>query len=103
MRLVFAAIVWSVALLAGSPDPRAAEPSPVWKDGWTINTPTGSRWLSDGTTSSFYSQGAPSAAYTPGLTRDPYAFADHSLGHTLSFGRDYGLGEMQATLATLTV
>ena len=51
MRVLLAAIVWSVALLAASPDPRAAEPSAVWKDGWTINTPGGSNWLSDGTAS----------------------------------------------------
>jgi hypothetical protein len=98
MRVLLAAILWSVALLAAAPDPRAAEPSAVWKDGWTINTPGGSNWLSDGTASLFYSQGAPSAPYTPGLARDPYAFADYSIGHTLRFGRDYGLGDMQATL-----
>jgi len=98
MRVLLAATLWSVALLAAAPDPRAAEPSAVWKDGWTINTPGGSNWLADGTASSFYSPGAPSAPYTPGLARDPYAFADYAIGHTLPFGRDTGLGDMQATL-----
>ena len=98
MRLPIAAIVWSVGLLAGSPSLHAAEPSAVWKDGWTINTPGGSSWLSDGTASAFRYLGAPSAPYTPGLAHDPYAFADYSIGHTLRFGRDYGLGDMQVTL-----
>ena len=98
MRMLLAAIVWSVALLSASPVSRAAEPSAVWKDGWTVNTPGGSNWLAVGTASSFYSQGAPSASYTPGLAKDPYAFADYSIGHTLRFGQDYGLGNMQATL-----
>jgi hypothetical protein len=96
MRVLIAAIVWSVALLAATPASHAAEPSPVWKDGWTINTPTGSNWLSDGSASVFQYLGAPSAPYTPGLTTDPYAYADYSLGHT--FGHDYGLGNMQVTL-----
>ena len=30
--------------------------------------------------------------------KDPFGFADYSIGHTLGFGRDYGLGNMQATL-----
>jgi hypothetical protein len=98
MRISIAAIVWSVALLAASPAVRAAEPSPVWKDGWTINTPSGSNWLSDGGASAFHYLGAPSAPYTPGLAADPYAFTDYSLGHTLRFGQDYGLGNMQMTL-----
>jgi hypothetical protein len=98
MRVLIAAIVWSVALLAAAPASRAAEPSPVWKDGWTINTPNGSNWLSDGSASTFQYLGAPSAPYTPGLTTDPYAYADYSLGHTLRFGQDYGLGNMQVTL-----
>jgi len=97
MRGLTAAIVWSVVLLA-SPGAFAAEPSAVWKDGWTINTPAGSNWLSDGTASAFQHLGTPSAPYTPGLTADPYAFADYSIGHTLRFGHDYGLGDMQATL-----
>jgi hypothetical protein len=98
MRVWIAAMTWSVALLAALPVARAAEPSSVWKDGWTINTPTGSNWLADGSASAFRYLGAPSASYTPGLATDPYAFADYSLGHTLRFGHDYGLGNMQMTL-----
>src|SRR6185295_8646142 len=94
MRVLIAAITWSVALLAALPSARTAEPSPVWKDGWTINTPSGSNWLSDGSASAFQYPGAPSAPYTPGLAADPYAYADYSLGHTLRFGQDYGLGNM---------
>lgn len=98
MRVSIAAIVGCVALLAAAPASHAAEPSPVWKDGWTINTPGGSNWLSDGGASAFHYLGAPSAPYTPGLTTDPYAYADYSLGHTLRLGQDYGLGNMQVTL-----
>jgi hypothetical protein len=98
MRVLVAAIVWSVALLAASSALHAAEPSPVWKDGWTINTPSGSNWLSNGGTSAFHYLGAPSVPYTPGLAADPYAFADYSLGHTLGLGQEYGLGNMQVTL-----
>lgn len=101
MRVLIAAI-GSVALLSALPSARAAEPSAVWKGGWTINTPAGSTWLTDGTATSFYPQGAPSAPYTPGLSKDPYAFTDYSVGHTLRFGYDYGLGNIQATLGIRT-
>jgi hypothetical protein len=102
MRRLTAAVVWFVVLLVASPEAFAAEPSAVWKDGWTINTPAGSNWLSDGRASAFQHLGTTSAPYTPGLTGDPYAFADYSIGHTLRFGRDYGLGDMQATLGVRT-
>jgi hypothetical protein len=86
-----------VALLAASYALCAAEPSPVWKDGWTINIPGESRWITDGTPSSLGYQGTPATAYTPGLAKDPYGYSDYSIGHSLNFGRDYGLGNMQAT------
>jgi hypothetical protein len=92
------ALIGLLALLAAPSLVRAAEPSAVWKDGWTINVPGGSNWVSDGTPASFGLQGSPAMAYTPGLAKDPYGFADYSLGHTLRFGNDYGLGNMQATL-----
>ena len=81
----------------------AAEPSAVWKGGWTINTPGQSNWVSDGTPSVFSSasirQGdAFGGVHASGSRQDPYGFADYSLGHTLSFSHDYGLGNMQATL-----
>ena len=102
MRLPTATVVWFVALLAASPELLAAEHSPVWKDGWTINVPGGSNWVSDGTPSPFapstFMQGTPSASYTPGSAKDPYGFADYSVGHTLGFGRELGLGNVQATL-----
>jgi hypothetical protein len=91
-------LIGLLALLAAPSMLRAAEPSAVWKGGWTINVPGQSNWVSDGTPASVGLQGAPATAYTPGLAKDPYGFADYSLGHTLSFGRDYGLGNMQATL-----
>ena len=101
MRVLTAAVVWSVALLAASSDLRAGEhtgaPSPVWKDGWTINIPGQSNWASDGSPSPFNFQGAPPmSSYSPGSIKDPYGFADYSIGH--NFGRDLGLGNMQATL-----
>jgi len=102
MRLPTATVVWFVALLAASPELLAAEHSPVWKDGWTINVPGGSNWVSDGTPSPFapstFMQGTPSASYTPGSAKDPYGFADYSVGHTLGVGRELGLGNVQATL-----
>jgi hypothetical protein len=96
MRGLRSAIVATIAL-AAVPELRAAEPSPVWKDGWTINVPGESRFIGDGMPSGFNLQSAPSTAYTPGLSKDPYGFADYSIGHTLSFARDYGLN-LQATL-----
>ena len=97
MRGLRAAIVAMIALLGAAPELRAAEPSPVWKDGWTINVPGDSRFVGDGTPSGFNLQSAPAPSYTPGLAKDPYGFADYSVGHTLGFARDYGLN-LQATL-----
>lgn len=101
MRVLTAAIVWSAALLAASSDLRAGErtgaPSPVWKDGWTVNIPGRSNWASNGSPSPFDFRGSPPiSSYSPGSAKDPYGFADYSVGH--SFGRDLGLGNMQATL-----
>jgi hypothetical protein len=96
----------SLAILAGGcafvlsacPALHAAEQSPVWKDGWTINIPGRSNWVSDSAASPFDSRGLPPPAsfYTPGSVKDPYGFADYSIGH--SFGGSLGLGNMQATL-----
>lgn len=97
MRVLVAAIVGSVVLLAAPPGARAAEPSPVWKDGWTINVPGGSNWVADGTPSPFYLQSMAATPYVPGSVKNPYGFADYSIGRTLGFGRDYGLGNIQAT------
>jgi hypothetical protein len=93
-----AAIVGLIALLSAPSVLRAGEPSPVWKDGWTINVPGASNWVSDGTPSPYASQHAPATAFVPGSAKDPLGFADYSIGRTLGFGRDYGLGDMQATL-----
>jgi hypothetical protein len=98
MRVLIAAIVGSVVLLAAPPGARAGEPSPVWKDGWTINIPGQSNWVSDGTPSPFYLQSTPSTPYVPGSVKNPYGFADYSIGRTLSLGQELGLGNMQATL-----
>jgi hypothetical protein len=97
MRVRVAAIVGSVVLLAAPSGARAAEPSPVWKDGWTINVPGGSNWVADGAPSPFYLQSTPATPYVPGSVKNPYGFADYSIGRTLGFGRDYGLGNIQAT------
>jgi hypothetical protein len=98
MRVLAATVVWSVALLAALPNARAGEPSSVWKDGWTINIPGSSNWVSDGTPTPFYLQSAPATPAAPGSIQNPHGFADYSVGHTLGFGRDYGLGNIQATL-----
>jgi hypothetical protein len=98
MRGLDRALLGLLALLVASSPLRAAEPSPVWKDGFTINVPGQSNWVGDGTPSSFGFQGSPSTPYTPGLAKDPYSYADYSIGHSLRFGNDYGLGNMQATL-----
>jgi hypothetical protein len=101
MRVLKAAVISSVALLAMSPGARAAQPSPVWKDGWTINTPGKSNWVADGTASPFapstFFQGTPQTSFSPGSAKDPYGFADYSIGRTLGIARDYGLGNVQAT------
>jgi hypothetical protein len=98
MRALIAAIVGSAVLLAAPLGARAGEPSPVWKDGWTINLPGQSNWVSDGTPSPFYSQSTPSTPYVPGSVKNPYGFADYSIGRTLGVGQELGLGNMQATL-----
>ena len=98
MRVLIAAIVGSVVLLAAPSAVRAGEPSPVWKDGWTINIPGQSNWVSDGTPSPFYLQSTPSTPYVPGSVKNPYGFADYSIGRTLGVGQELGLGNMQATL-----
>jgi len=98
MRVLIAAIVGSVLLLAAPSAVRASEPSPVWKDGWTINIPGQSNWVSDGTPSPFYLQSAPSTPYVPGSVKNPYGFADYSIGRTLGVGQELGLGNVQATL-----
>src|SRR5471030_649458 len=93
MRMLVAAIV--VLLLAAASDARAGERSPVWKDGCTINIPGQSNWVSDGTPSPFYLQSTPSTPYVPGSVKNPYGFADYSIGRTLSLGQELGLGNMQ--------
>jgi hypothetical protein len=98
MRMLMAALVGSIALVAAPSGVCAGERSPVWKDGWTINLPGQSNWVSDGTPSPFYLQSTPSTPYVPGSAKNPYGFADYSIGHTLSFGQEFGLGNMQATL-----
>ena len=98
MRVLIAAIVGSGFLLAAPPVGRAGEPSPVWKDGWTINIPGQSNWVSDATPSPFNLQSAPSTPYVPGSVKNPYGFADYSIGRTLGVGQELGLGNMQATL-----
>jgi hypothetical protein len=97
MRALIAAIVGSAVLLAAPLGARAGEPSPVWKDGWTINLPGQSNWVSDGTPSPFYLQSTPSTPYVPGSVKNPYGFADYSIGRTLGVGQELGLGNMQAT------
>ena len=96
------AIVCCVALLLAPSALRAAEPSPVWKDGWTINVPGASNWVSEGTPSPFspstYLQATPSMPFGVGAAKDAYGFADYSVGHTLGIGHEYGLGNIQATL-----
>jgi len=98
MRILMAAIVGFIALLAAPLGARAGEPSPVWKDGWTINIPGQSNWVSDGTPSPFYLQSTPSTPYVPGSVKNPYGFADYSIGRTLGIGQELGLGNIQATL-----
>src|SRR5436190_12622268 len=98
MRVLIAAIVGSVILLAAPLEALAGEPSPVWKDGWTINIPGQSNWVSDATPSPFNLQSAPSTPYVPGSVKNPYGFADYSIGRTLGVGQELGLGNMQATL-----
>jgi hypothetical protein len=100
VRAATAALVCSAAPLAASSGLRAAEPSPVWKDGWTINIPGRSSWIADGAPSPFDFRGAPppSSYFTPGSAKDPYGFADYSIGRTLGIAREYGLGNVQATL-----
>ena len=50
---------------------RAGEPSPVWKDGWTINVPGASNWVSDGAPSPFALQHTPCDALRSRLRQGP--------------------------------
>jgi hypothetical protein len=43
-------------------------------------------------------QSPPAAPYVSGSARDPFGYADYSIGRTLGLARDYGLGNIQATL-----
>jgi hypothetical protein len=97
MRVLTAAVVFAVSLLAAPPELRAGELSPVWKDGWTINIPGRSNWVADGAPSPFYVPGTPATSFGSSAA-DPYKFSTYSIGHTLGFGREFGLGNMQATL-----
>ncbi len=96
MRVLAAAVVWSVALVAALSEARAGDRPPVWKDGWTLNTPGQTRWVTGSSAGSSY---FPSVSATPfsGADREPYGFTDFSIGRTLGFGRELGLGNMQAT------
>ena len=96
MRALAAAVVWSIALLAASLDARAGDPPSVWKDGWTLNTPGRSNWVSGGS-NSFYAPGQ-TAPFALGASKDNQGFADFSLGRTLGIGRDLGFDNMQMTL-----
>ena len=98
MRVLMAAVIGLAGLLVAPSGVSAGEPSPVWKDGWTINVPGASNWVADGAPSPYALQNTPATPYAPGSTKDPYGFADYSIGRTLGFGRDYGLGDVQATL-----
>ena len=99
MRVLMAAVI-GFAALAG-PRPRACAPASRRLSGRmagpsTFRAPaTGS---SDGAPSPYALQNTPATPYAPGSTKDPYGFADYSIGRTLGFGRDYGLGDIQATL-----
>ena len=99
MRVLMAAVVGSIALLA-APLRRARRRAVACLEGWldhqrsgraATGCPTARRARS-------FLQRTPATPYVPGSTKDPYGFADYSLGRTLGFGRDYGLGNMQATL-----
>ena len=61
--------------------------------------PGASNWVSEGTPSPFCPATSPRRRRSvgTGAVRDPIGFADYSLGHTLAFGHDYGLGNIQAT------
>ena len=98
MRVLMAAVIGLAGLLVAPSGVSAGEPSPVWKDGWTINVPGASNWVADGASSPYALQHTPATPYVPGSTKDPFGFADYSIGRTLGFGRDYGLGDVQATL-----
>ena len=71
MRALITAVVGFVVLLAAPLGALAGEPSPVWKDGWTINIPGQSNWVSDATPSPFNLQSAPSTPYVPGSVKNP--------------------------------
>jgi hypothetical protein len=43
-------------------------------------------------------QSTPSTPYVPGSVKNPYGFADYSIGRTLGVGLELGLGNIQATL-----
>ena len=79
MRVLMAAVIGFAALLAAPSGVRAGEPSPVWKDGWTINVPGASNWVADGAPSPYALQNTPATPYAPGSTKDPYGFADYSI------------------------
>jgi hypothetical protein len=87
---VGSAIISAAALPARAEDAQSAK-----QDGWQLSTQSPFGLSSGGAPGSFYFQATPRTAFEPG--NGTRGFADYSMTHGVSLGRDLGIGDMQAT------
>jgi hypothetical protein len=87
-------IASAIALAAGLPA-RADDASSGKKDGWQFSTQGPFGFSSGGAPGSFYFHATPGTAFES--SNGTRGFVDYSMAHGLSFGRELGIGNMQAT------
>jgi len=92
--LLRASVSFAIAVVALLPA-RADDVSAGKPDGWQLSTRAPFGLSSGGAPGSFYFQATPGTAFQP--SNGTHGFADYSLAHGLSIGRDFGIGDVQAT------
>ena len=94
-RTIARVLLLAGILLAASPLARA-EDAPAKDDGWKFSTRSPNGYTSGGAQGSFYFQSTPGAAFNS--YNGTRGFSDFSLGHALGFAREFGIGDVQATV-----
>src|SRR5690349_5323228 len=84
-----------VSALAVAVLPARAEDAPAKNDGWHLSTQAPFAASSGGAPGSFYFQATPGTAFQS--SNGTRGFVDYSMARGLSFGRDLGIGNTQAT------
>lgn len=100
IRLLLAAGVLSIAMLAGSTALFAAEQPSAWAEGWRISTQGPYGFSSGGAPGSFFFQSTPGTAFTS--ANGTRGFNDIMVARSLGFGRDLGFDSMNATIGART-